>query len=207
MPKHLSLATVVEKNRIASKEAFIVLSEIDVVDTVTGAYVETVYLARNNEDIAHQGNVYKAVKFDFEATETSDGVPDLTVSIEDPTQAVMSKCEEYDGGVGWKVRFKLINTADIEADPEIEEMVYIIATSVQTYTVEFSLGARNPLTQRFPRNLQWRDKCGWAFKGEGCGYVGPATFCDYTLQGPNGCSVKSNTRRFRGLPGIRPRGT
>ena len=205
MPKHLSLGTVIEKNRIASPEAFIVLCEIEVVDDFTGAFVETIYLARNNEDISHQGNVYKAVQFEFDSTETSDGVPDLTVGIQDPTQTVMAKCEQYDGGVGWKVRFKLINTTDTDADPEIEEMVYIIATNAQSYAVEFSLGARNPLTQRFPRNLQWRDKCGWVFKSTDCGYTGSDTFCDYTLQGPNGCSMKSNTRRFRGLPGIRPR--
>ena len=204
MAKHLSLGTVVEKNRIASKEAFIVLAEIDVTDDITGALVETIKLARNNEDIIHQGDVYRAVHFEFDSSETSDGVPDLTVEFKDPTQAVMSKCEEYAGGVGWKVRFKLVNTADIDADPEIEELVYIIASTAQDYSVEFSLGARNPLAQRFPRNLQWRDKCGWRFKGEECGYVGPETFCDYTLQGPNGCSVKNNTLRFRALPGIRP---
>lgn len=206
MAKHLSLETVIEKNKIASKEAFIILAEIEVTDETTGVYLETVRLARNNEDISHQGNVYKAVQFEFDATETSDGVPDLSVAIQDPTQAVMAKCEEHGGGIGWKVRFKLVNSADIEADPEIEEMVYIIATSAQSYSVEFSLGARNPLAQRFPRNLQWRDKCGWTFKGDGCRYSGPETFCDYTLQGPNGCSVKANTLRFRGLPGIRPRG-
>lgn len=205
MAKHLSLATVVEKNRIASKEAFIVLCEIEVSDDVTGAYVETIRLARNNEDILYQGETYIAVHFDFDAQETSEGVPELTVSIQDPSQAVMAKCEQYDGGIGWKVRFKLINTGDMTAPAEIEEMVYVIAASAQDYAVEFNLGARNPLAQRFPRNLQWRDKCGWVYKGEGCKYTGPETFCDYTLQGLDGCSVKGNTLRFRGLPGIRPR--
>lgn len=206
MPKHLSLGTVVEKNRIASKEAFIVLCEIDVTDDQTGALIETIRLARNNEDITHKGESYRAVYFEFDAVETSDGVPDISVSFEDPTQEVMARCERYGGGIGWKIRFKLVNTADIDADPEIEEMVYIVGATANNYNVELNLGARNPLAQRFPRNLQWRDKCGWIYKGEGCGYTGPEEFCDYTLQGPDGCSVKGNTRRFRGLPGIRPRG-
>lgn len=206
MPKHISLGTVVEKNRIASKEAFIILCEIEVVDSTTGDYVETLRLARNNEDILFQGNTYVAVMFDFDSQETSEGVPDLTVTIQDPTQSVMSRTEQHEGGVGWKVRFKLINTGDMTADPEIEEMVYVIAANAQDYIVQFSLGARNPLAQRFPRNMQWRDRCSWKFKdSEGCKYTGPETFCDYTLQGPDGCSVKGNSLRFRGLPGIRPR--
>ena len=205
MPKHLSLGTVIEKNRIASADTFILLAEIEVSDEITGAYVETIYLVNNNEDVTHQSNVYTATGFVFDSHETADGIPDVSVYFQDPTQSVMAKCEQYSGGVGWKVIFKLVNSGDIEADPEIVEMVYVIAAKASNYSVEFQLGARNPLSQRFPRGTQWRDKCRWIFKGKECGYVGAAAFCDYTLQGPDGCSVHGNTLRYGALPGIRPR--
>lgn len=206
MPKHMSLGAVVEKNRIASTENFVVLAEIEVLDELTGNPVETVHLARNNEDILHGGNVYKATWFEFDAKESADSVPELTVVIQDKTQTVMAKCETHGGGVGWKIRFKLVNSGDLGADPEMDELVYILATSVGDYAVDFTLGARNPLAQRFPNCMQWRDKCLWRYKGRGCNYTGPEASCDYTLQGPDGCSAKGNTLRFRGLPGLRPRG-
>jgi len=205
MPKHLSLGTVVEKNRIASATPFIMLVEVEVVDETTGAYVETVYLARNNEDITYHGEVYTASAFDFEVEESADSVPEVSVNIEDPTQAIVAKTETYSGGVGWKVRFKYINSGDLTLDPEIEEMVYIIAAKARNYSVEFTLGARNPLAQRFPRRMQWRDKCAWVFKSNQCGYSGADTFCDYTLQGPDGCATHDNALRYGGFPGIRPR--
>lgn len=206
MPKHMTLGSVVEKNKIASKNAFVMLAEIEVRDIVTGNYVETIYLANNNEDVTHDGQTYSKSGFSIEFEETSDGVPDVTCEFQDPSGSVISKCEAHAGGVGWKVRFKLVNPADPNQPAEIEELVYIVATKASTYAVEFTLGARNPLAQRFPRDLQWRDKCRWIFKGPICGYAGGATVCDYTLQGANGCSVKNNSHRFGGLPGLRPRG-
>ena len=206
MPKHLSIETVIEKNRIASTTAFVMLIEVGVINEVTGILDETIYLARNNEDITYQGHVYTATAFDFNIEESSENIPEVSVSIQDPTGAVMSRAEQYSGGVGWKVRFKYINTGNLTLEPEIEEMVYVVGATAQTYSMDFTLGARNPLSQRFPRRMQWRDRCSWVYKGDECGYTGGETFCDYTLQGPDGCGVKGNTLRFGGFPGIRPRG-
>lgn len=205
MPKHMSIATVIDKNRIASTNSFITLAEIEVVNVDTGELEETIYLANNNEDIDYQGNTYTATSFDFEITETAEGVPDLNVVFKDPTGGVMQKAETHNGGVGWKVRFKIVNSGNLAQPAEIEEFVYIIGAKANDYSIEFTLGARNPLAQTFPRRIQWRDRCPWIFKSNECGYSGPVSTCDYTLQGPNGCAAKSNQKRFGGFPGIRPR--
>lgn len=204
MPKHLSLETVVEKNKISSTETFVLLAEIDVADD-QGVLIETIRLARNNEDVIHDGNAYTATAFTFEIEETANGVPDVSCSFQDPSQAIVAKTEQYHGGVGWKVRFKLVNSGDLDSKAEIEELVYVVGAKASGYSVEFTLGARNPLAQRFPKSLQWRDRCRWKFKGHECRYNGSANTCDYTLQGPNGCSVKGNQERFGAMPGIRPR--
>lgn len=205
MPKQLTLGTVVEKNRIASDVPFILLAEIEVADHITGAYIETIRLARNNRNLTHMGNVYQATSFNFQSEETAEGVPEVTCVFQDQSGAVLERCEAHSGGVGWKVRFKLVSADALDAPAEIEEMVYTLSSKAQNYNVEFTLGASNPLARRFPRNIQWRDKCRWRFKSPECGYTGAALTCDYTLQGDNGCSPKGNTMRFGGLPGIRPR--
>jgi len=205
MPKHLSLATVVEKNKIASAVAFVMLVELDIINEVTGAFVKTEYIARNNEDVTYQGNVYKRASFDFDIEETADGIPEVSLNLVDPSGGIMSLAEYHSGGVGWKVRFKYVNTGNITQPPEIEEMVYVVGSKAKKYGIDFTLGARNPLGMRFPRRLQWRDRCAWAYKGRECGYTGVITNCDYTLQGDNGCAIHSNTKRFGAFPGIRAR--
>lgn len=205
MPKHLSLKTVVEKNRIASPEPFIMLLEVEVTSRVTGTHVETLYLAHNNEDITYQGNVYQKANFDFSITESAEEIPEVKLNISDPTGSVIEKAEEHAGGVGWKVKMRYVTTANLDQPPEIEELVYVIGSKATAYTCEFTLGARNPLTSRFPRRLQWRNRCSFRYKGEECGYTGAMPSCDFTLNGPNGCKAHNNATRFGALPGIKRR--
>lgn len=205
MPKHLSLATVVDKNKIASSEAFLMLLEVEVRDPVTGQLDETVYLVRNDEDIFYQGQLYTKSAFEFSVTEAAGEIPEVSVGIEDPTGSVIERAERHHGGVGWKIRMKYISTANITQPPEVEEMVYVMGSKARNYRMDFVLGARNPLAQRFPRRLQWRDRCSWLYKSTDCGYAGALPSCDYSLQGGNGCAAHGNTQRFGGFPGIAPR--
>jgi phage-related protein len=67
---------------------------------------------------------------------------------------------------------------------------------------------------QFPRRRQARDFCQWRFRDPNtCAYDGPAPSCDYTLQGPNGCSAKGRrndgqwqTIMFGAYPGINSNG-
>lgn len=203
--KHLSLATVVEKNRIASPVAFVTLLEVSVINNQTGSVDEVQYLCRNNEDILFQGNTYKKASFGYKIEHSSDGMPEVKLTIQDPTGSVLQKAEQYAGGVGWKVRFMLVNTGNLSQPPEIDESIHVIAGKVSSYALTLTLGARNPLRQRFPRRLQWRDRCSFRYKGDQCKYAGAMQTCDYTLQGANGCAAHGNEQNFGGFPGISPR--
>ncbi len=205
MPRPLSLATVVEKNRVASDVAFIVMAEVDVIDETTGNLDETLYFARNNEDVVYRGNTYVKSHFDFNISESAEGVPDISIGFRDPTREVIRKIDQYSGGTGWVVRLMMIATDDMTRAPEVEELVYVMGTSISGYQIDFRLGARNPLSMRFPARMQWRDRCQWAYKSKECGYDGALATCDYTLQGDNGCAAHNNTLRFGGFPGIRNR--
>ena len=205
MPRPLSLATVVEKNRVASDVAFIVLVEVDVIDQDTGNLEETLRFARNNEDITYRGFTYQKSAFSFKVGESAEGVPDVTVGFMDPTRVVIRKIDEREGGAGWVMRILMIASNDLTSEPEIEEMVFVMGASINGYQVSFRLGARSPLTMRFPARMQWKDRCQWIYKGEECGYTGGLATCDYSLQGSNGCAAHNNTNRFGGFPGIRNR--
>lgn len=200
---HLSVATVIEKNKIASDVAFVPCVEIDVRDPVTGNVVETLRLVRNSEDLEYNGHTYAASAFDFNIVEESGAQPDIQVVFKDYSRAVQARMQAYGGGVGFTVRLMVVNAGNLSQPPEGMETFEVVGATAKNYIVTFRLGAENPLTKRFPRRTQTRDRCRWVYKGPECGYTGSLGSCDYSLQGPNGCAAHNNTERFGGFPGIK----
>lgn len=201
--RHVSVATAIEKNRIASDVAFVTCIEIEVRDPVTGNYVETVRMVNNNESITYQGHVYTAANFEFEIKAEAGSIPDITVTARDYTQELQVRMQAYGGGVGFQVRMMEVNTGNLNVAPEVEEVMTVVGASAQDYNVTFTLGAENPLTMRFPRRRQFRDRCPWAYKGAECKYSGPLASCDFTLKGANGCVAHANSLNFGAFAGIR----
>ena len=204
MAAHLSVATVIEKDRIHSDVAFVVGLEIDVIDPEGGSLVETVRLVCNNENITYQGEVYIASNFDFEITQEAGSKAQMSVTANDFSRAIQARMQQYRGGIGFKVRLLVINSGNLSQLPEMKEEFTVIGASAKDYIISFKLGAENPLARRFPFRMQFKDRCQWTYKGTHCGYAGPLTTCDFTLQGDNGCAVHGNTERFGGFPGIKP---
>jgi phage-related protein len=126
----------------------------------------------------------------------------VTITAKDHTRYIASRMENMAGGVFSEVIMRVVNTDRLDRPAEVEHTFQVISSSVQNYIVNFTLGAENPLSIRFPRHMQFRDRCAWRFKGYGCAYAGAAGSCDYTKDGANGCRVKGNTINFRGLPGL-----
>lgn len=204
MARHASLATVIEKNRIASDVAFIMLAEVDV-RNAAGTLVETLYFARNSEDFVYGGKTYVSAGFNFGITESATKVEQITLELRDPSLTVARRLDQYDGGAGWKIRLILVNTANTDQPPEFEQSAYVMGSTIKGYGAALTLGTRNPIRARFPARVQWRDRCAWAYKSTECGYTGPLPTCDYSLQGDNGCAAHDNTHRFGGFPGLRNR--
>jgi phage-related protein len=202
VPKNLSVASVIEKNRVASNIAWVPLIEVDVADPNSGALIETLYFARNPDDIAYNGNTYIASAFDFDLTLAAAQQPQVTVTIHDLTRVVQAQMQAYGGGIGFTVRLIIVNSGNLAQPPEVEEDFTVVSASAQNYDVTFGLGAENPIALRFPRRRQFRDQCQWRYKGTECGYNGGLPSCDFTLNGPNGCTVHDNAARFGAFPGI-----
>lgn len=202
MGNHLSVATIIEKNRLHSNVAFVIGLEIDVIDPLTQDLMEVMRLVRNDEDLPYQGHTYVAANFDIEVRAAAGETPAINLNAIDYSRAIQAKMQEFGGGVGFEVRVMVINTGNLEQPPEAVETFKVIKASVKDYVVTFTLGAENPLTLRFPRRLQFRDRCGWRYRSNECGYTGALPTCDYTLQGDNGCAIHGMTANFGGFPGL-----
>lgn len=206
MPKSFSVANVIEKNKLATGEAFLVLLEIILVDTTTGGVVDTIYVVNNNENITYDLNIYQAFPFDLQLSQESGGVPEISLTATDFQKILISHMNSLSGGTGSSVIVRVVNSGNLSAEPELEETFEVIDASASDYKINVKLGAENALRKNFPRGVQMRDRCRWRYKGTECGYVGPIASCDLSLQGANGCAAHNNTLNFGGYPGLKGRG-
>jgi len=207
MPKQLSVASVIEKNRIASDVPFLVCLDIDVIDPVTQNEMEKLHLVRNNEDFTYNGFLYKAIQFDIEINQESGAQGPVSLAIVDYTKAIQGRMQAYGGGIGFKVTMMVINSGAPLQPPEVIENFEVVGASASEYVTTFTLGVENALAKVFPRRKQLRDFCQWRYKESGtCNYTGALPTCDLTLQGPNGCAAHGNSIRFGAFPGINSNG-
>ena len=204
MPRHVSIGTVIEKNKVAGDFAFLELLEVTVKDA-NGAVLAVYRYVKNTEEIVYLGNTYEPGAFDLEIENGADEGTRVRLLAYDFTKVLQTEIESYDGGVGFEVRLMVVNAGDLSQPADIDETFTVLGTTCKAYTVDFTLGSRNPLLIRFPRRIQMRDRCSWRYKGQECGYAGALPSCDYSLNGANGCRAHNNERRFGGFSGLRPR--
>ena len=202
MTRHVSVASAIDKNRITSSVAWVILLEIDIVDPNTRDVAYTERLAKNTEDLTYFGDVYTAANFDINITQNQNEAPNVQLQIQDQTGVVQTAMEGYAGGVFSEVRMLVVNTERLDKDPEVDERFMVTRSYIKDYVVSFELGAENPLQIQFPKHTQRKDQCAWRYKGYGCGYAGAMDKCDYTRYGPNGCVAHDNEENFRALSGL-----
>ena len=201
MAVSLTIADVIDKNKIASENAWLVLLNVRIRDELD-QLVETLHLVKNNENIEFQGQLYTAVEFAMSIKNESNEEPSLTINAFDPSGFLREKMEAYNGGIGSEVDFIVVNSGNLEAPPEIEETFVVTGASAPDIKVDWTLGTENPLRNRFPIRDQYRDRCQWQYKGRRCKYSGSLVSCDFTKDGANGCKVHNNLRNFGAFPAL-----
>lgn len=200
--KHLNLTTVVDKNKIASDKSFIILFKV-VVNDITGAFVNTLYFAKNSEDVNFQENVYVASNFDLAINIEQGKEPEITLTAQDQTKSLGSYIDAYDGLIKSNVTMYVVHTDSLpDGDPEMSEDFLVTGASTNEYVVTFNLGVETAVAQRFPNFRQFQNRCAWKYKGTRCGYSGIMPTCDFTRDGPNGCIAHGNEPNFGGFPGL-----
>lgn len=205
MPKSLSVASVIEKNRLSSDTPFLICLDIDVIDPSTGGLVETMHIVRNTEPIDFNGHTYQPASFDIELKQEAGAQNEIKLSIKDYSNAVQQRMQQYGGGVGFSVAVTIVNAGALDQPPEITEYFEVVAAEASNYLCSFTLGAESAIANTFPRRRQARDFCQWRYKSDECGYDGPMPTCDLSLKGPNGCKAHNNVIHFGAFPGINGR--
>ena len=203
MPNSFSVVNAIEKNKVASANAWLVLFEVQFVNTSTGLVEETRYVANNNEDVTFDSNVYVAYPFDIKMTHEAGGVPRLSLTAQDFQSILLTLMNQYSGATGSTAIMRIVNSDNLTAEAELEETFEIVGSSADDFVVNFDFGAENVLSRRFPNNIQMRDRCRWRYKSDECAYVGAEASCDLTLQGANGCAFHNNSPNFGGFPGLK----
>ena len=198
---HVSVATAIEINRLATDVAFVLVLDVTVVD-LNGTFVETLHLAKNAENIIWNGNVYAASNFDVKLDMGTGTTPSFVVNARDPSGVIRSRMEMYEGGVGFAVTMSVINTGNLTQPPEIQETFQVVGAATSGFDVTLTMGVDNPLLFRFPQRLEFRDQCPFVYKGPRCKYAGGLATCDFTYFGANGCKFHANSANFGGFPGL-----
>lgn len=208
MSKNLSLATVLEKNKLSSDVPFLALLDVEIVNPSNGVVVIVLHIANNPESVVWDGNTYEVGGFDIAIKSESGKQSEVSMTIVDYTQAIQGYMQQYGGGVGSNVTLSIVRGDALDKPAEIVEYFQVIGSSAADYMATFQLGAENAIMQVFPRRQQRRDFCQWRYKDPTtCKYAGALTSCDLTLQGPNGCAAHGNTINFGAYPGLNSRGT
>lgn len=205
MAKSLSVASVIEKNRISSDTPWLICVDVGVIDPLTGELVETGHYVRNTEDISFNGFTYIAASFDIELKEESGSQQGVQLAFRDYSLTIQRQMQKYGGGVGFGVTIMVVNAGALNLPPEVVETFEVVGASSANYNCSFTLGAENSISKSFPRRRQTRDYCQWRFKGEDCGYTGVEPSCDLSLKGRNGCAAHQNIVHFGAFPGINTR--
>jgi len=205
MTKSLSVASVIEKNRLSSNTPWLICLDIEVVDPITSDTVETLRVVRNTEAVTFNGHEYAPASFDITLKEDAGNQQTVELSMRDYTLTIQQRMQRHAGGVGFRVAIMVVNADNLDAPPEIIENFEVVGAGSANYDCTFSLGAENNITKTFPRRRQTKDYCQWRYKGEECRYTGPMPSCDLSLNGPNGCAAHQNVVRFGAFPGINTR--
>jgi hypothetical protein len=204
----LSVASAIEAHRLSSDVPFICLLDIEIIDPLTGSIVNTLRYANNSEDLTFSGSgssqLYGRGTFDISFSEEAGSIGDVTLTVNDFTQALQGLMEANGGGVGSRIAFYVANGRTLET--ETVEFFKINGAVSQGYTQSFTLGAEDVLAQVFPRRRQTRDFCQHRYKGPDCKYAGEIDSCDLSLSGGNGCAAHSNTINFGAFPGLNNNG-
>ncbi len=196
--RSLSNIAKLEKNKISSTGAWLVLIEVQFQD-------ETIRVVNNNEDIEWPtGSDTLWVAFPFELGDVSENskgeLPSLQLKVSNVTRTIQQYLEQYAGGTDATVILRVVMSEHLDlTTPELTETFSVKSTSTDAMWAYFNLGPDYAMNQRYPADKYMQNFCPYKFKGIKCGYNGSRINCNKTL---SDCRIRRNSVRFGGFPGI-----
>lgn len=164
------------------------------------------YFAECDTDIIYQGKTYQKfpISHEFIGENTQGTIDSVRVTISNVSRFIQYYLEQYNAFRGVKVVIKMVWLDKLD-DPDayIEDIYYIDKVTANEYDAEFTLTSKFDILQvELPTRKFHRNYCSWTFKSTECGYTGPETVCDKSL---NRCRELQNQVRFGGFPSIPPK--
>jgi lambda family phage minor tail protein L len=196
--KTLPLNIILEKNKLATPNPWLIALEITFLDSTVERIVN------NTEDVVYGGNTYTKFPFSLDviSQDTNSSIPTVVLKISNVMRAFQAYLEAQQGCVGAKVVIRVLNAGHLGEDfSELEMEFEVLESNADANWLTFTLGAPNPLRSDFPRELYIASHCNWVrnYKGAECKYGGPETTCDGTL---DTCRTRGNAYNFGGFPGL-----
>ena len=201
--KKLPSPLIIEKNKLNAASPWLILLEITLVNPADSEDTSVFRFVRNTENITYDSQEYTAFPFEIEPTKyTSKGeIPTVTLRVSNITRIIQADLETYNGGVGSSVTVTVVHADNLSENyAELEMTFEVVACSTNAQWVVFTLGAPNPLRQRFPLDRYIPTHCCWRFKGVECGYAGEETECNHTY---TTCVALGRQQSFGGFLGLR----
>lgn len=194
----LSSAAKLEKNKLISDGAYLVLLEIKIYSTDV-----ILRLVRNTEDITWNGYTWAAFNFDLQdRAETSDGeIPEVTIGVSNVNRIVEGYVEQAGGAGKSTVTIRVISSKLLsDEEPMLEEYFTVTKTSCKEDYVTFTLGLGYKKTRR-PIFRYMKNFCRAVYGSARCGVSAPIQVqypkCNHSLID---CRARKNSERFGGEP-------
>lgn len=199
MPFNFSANGLIEKNKLANNQPWIVLIEIDLPNGTNA------YLAKNNDVVNWNGITWEPIPMLFsDNTQDMKSMTTFTIQVSNISGMVQSYLEEFNGLTDCPLTVSLVHAAHLDnVAPEIQEQFNIQKTNYDEQWVTFTIGSDFWLFYRALADRFMPDFCSWKYGSIKCG-VPVATLaanptCCHTLAD---CTVRNNTLRFGGCPGM-----
>lgn len=197
----LSQAAIIEKNKIQSDNAWLILLEITIPPTEHEVPI-VLRLVRNTEDITWNSLLWTAFPFEIDPPKQSSSgeLPNFTVRVSNVTRTIEGYLEQAGGGVGAQVRMMVIMSEHLDiTTPELEEEFSVQSVSYDENWVSFVLTGAVNLFRRVPLRRFLKNFCPFQYKGPECKATSTFATCDKSFAN---CRARGNETRFGGEPGI-----
>jgi lambda family phage minor tail protein L len=197
---NLPAIAIIEKNKLSSTGAWLVLLEVIVSPTMQ------IQVCHNTEDITWNGTTWVAFPFEIgDIEESGKGeLPQFEIRVSNVTRVIQSYLEEANGGVGAKVTLRVIHSDHLDQTTAfLEEKFMVKGTSSDAQWVTFTVGGAQNVTRRFPGVRVMKNFCPFKYGKIQCG-VPSTTFmafpeCNRSL---TACRERGNSKRYGGVPSI-----
>lgn len=203
-----SAEAIAEMNKLRSDRVLVWLYEIQLnVDTTENRWA---LLTAHDEDFVFEGRTYTAypIKHDRVTGNSAGDLGQTQIAVANIHGLAAQYLRDHGGLCGNRVVVRLLS-AKTGTDPiELSNFESEIQSPTATNaTVGLPVGQIPLRNLKFPLGRLVRNRCRYRwFRGELCGWTtaqaGNPSFCDRTLDGPDGCAAHENTARFGGQPAL-----